>query len=600
MAGSCGGFRRIVAVAAGVCFGLCGWSPQARAQQSAGQTPYTIPVTVQRVVLDVVVHDAKGNPVRGLKKSDFAVFEQQKPQEIRSFEEYDFHPPKNFVAPKVPPLPADTYVNAVRHAESGPLYVIVYDAVHMEFDTEDAEDQGDQVEARKALAAFLADKPAGTRFALFLLGNDLELLQGFTTDQNKLLEVFDEHRPRHIPYKFLMGPNAGRFDTALPYVVMRFLGHYLEGLPGRKNLIWLSSHFPVSVPMFAMQAQVVGNVMNAGGEANFQAQGFDGSAPTTNGESWDFKIMKQAIDALNAAQVSVYPVNVAGLKMAAAQGGIDTVADHIAQATGGHAYYNNNDLKSVMERATEDGENYYELTYSPGLLKEDGSARHIQVKLDRKGCRLEYRQYYFAEDPHAPLTVEDKRAALAVEDQVVAHQAGDSMYAWMEHGAPEAHDLLFRAQFHAGASAMATPAQMASLVEQPAYFVVRKKNKPAKLPKAVPLRDYTIDYLVMDRKAAAAGQVLEFAAAAYNSSGKMMNGISQNAERGGGGHGKPGLFRAEQKLEVPEGAAWLRVAVRDVRTDRIGTMEIPLPLNAEGATNPARAASAAPDTSGAH
>ena len=386
--------RRFIVLTSGVCFGLSGASLPCRAQQASAQSPYTIPVTVRRVVLDVVVHDAQGNPVQSLKKKDFAVFEEGKHQEIRSFEEYDFKPPASFVAPKIPPLPPDTYVNAATQPEQGPLYVIVYDAVHMEFDTEDAEDQGDQIQARKQLAAFLATKPAGTRFALFLLSNDFRLLEGFTTDPNKLLEAFDEHRKEgHIPWKFVMGPNSGRYDTALPFVVMRFLGHYLEGLPGRKNLIWLSSHFPVAVPMFAMQAQVVGNVMAPSSASNLQAQGFDGSAPTTMGEAWDFKIMKQAIDALNAAQVSVYPVNVAGLKLSAAQGGIDTVADNIAQATGGRAYYNDNDLKDAMERATADGENYYELTYSPGALKEDGSMRHIHVELDRKGCTLEYRRY---------------------------------------------------------------------------------------------------------------------------------------------------------------------------------------------------------------
>jgi hypothetical protein len=80
--------------------------------------------------------------------------------------------------------------------------------------------------------------------------------------------------------------------------------------------------------------------------------------------------------------------------------------------------------------------------------------------------------------------------------------------------------------------------------------------------------------------------VLEFAAGAYDRNGKLLNGISQNAVRtqtatpGNGGQ-RP-FFRAVQTLEVPTTAAWLRVAVRDVATDRIGTMEIPLPLATDG------------------
>jgi VWFA-related protein len=563
--------------------------------------PYTIPVTVRRVVLDVVVTDAQHNPVQGLTKKDFSVFEDKKQQEIRSFEEYDFRPPSNAAPPKLPPLPPDTYVNAATTQERGPLYIIVYDAVHMEFDTEDAEDSGDQIQARKQLAAFLASKPSGTRFALFLLANDFRLLQGFTTDPNKLLAVFDVNRKEgHIPYKFLMGPNTGRADPDLPFIVMRFLGHYLEGLPGRKNLIWMSSHFPVDVPMFGLQNQTVGNVMSAGPGAAMQAQGFDGNAPTTLGESWDAKIMKQAIDALNAAQVSVYPVNVAGLNTAAAAGGIDTIADNIATATGGHAYYNTNDLKGAIEKATEDGASYYEISYAPTNMKEDGRQRNIQVNMDRKGYNLEYRRYYYAEDPDAPLTDEEKRGVMAVADQVVAHHAGDSMYAYMQHGAPIDHDILFRAQFHAGPAVLATPDQMASLIEQPAYFVVRKSDKPAKLPPPVPLSPYTIDYLVLDRSAQARnGQVLEFAAGAFDANGKLLNGLSQNAVRSQDANGASGqpIFRARQILEVPPRAAWLRVAVRDVNTDRIGTMEIPLPLASQKSETAAGPAVASPGNS---
>jgi hypothetical protein len=66
------------------CLGLCatsyaqhgGGRPNSGAGGSKQQAPYTIPVTVRRVVLDVVVKDSHGNPVKGLTRSDFSVFEQ--------------------------------------------------------------------------------------------------------------------------------------------------------------------------------------------------------------------------------------------------------------------------------------------------------------------------------------------------------------------------------------------------------------------------------------------------------------------------------------------------------------------------------------------
>lgn len=545
--------------------------------------PYTLSVTSRRVILDVVVTDSNHNAVHGLTAHDFSIFEDDKPQTIKSFEAFSFNPPQAVNAPTVN-LPPDTYMNVQTADERGPLYVIVYDAVHMAH--HDLED--DQIRARRQLAQFLASKPAGTRFALFLLAEDFHLVEGFTTDPQQLLRAFDGHRKvEGIPLNFLMGSNYGAADVDLPYEVMAFVGHWLEGLPGRKNLIWLSTEFPANVPMFAVQntiatAQGSAGAMAPSSNAPMQAQGFGGSAPVTMGNTWDAKIMREAIDALTAAQVSVYPIDVAGLKPE--MDGIDTNAEHLAEVTGGHAYYNTNDFAGAMQDATLNGSSYYEISYSPTNLTLDAKQRNIRVNLDQKGDHLEYRRYYYAEDPDQPMTNDQKRVAAAVQidDHPVAHLPGDSLFAYMEHGAPVDHDIVFRAQFHSGPVAMATPAQMAGLIEQPAYFVVRKSNKPAKLPPPIPLRTYTIDYLVLDQAAETHNnQVLEFAACAYDPLGHMLNGLSQHAARNTApaANGKPSpYFRAEQQFDVPTTAAWIRVAVRDVNTDRIGTLEIPLPL----------------------
>jgi len=45
---------------------------------------------VRRVVVDVVVSDAMGNPVRGLTASDFAIAEDGKTQRVHNFDVHDF------------------------------------------------------------------------------------------------------------------------------------------------------------------------------------------------------------------------------------------------------------------------------------------------------------------------------------------------------------------------------------------------------------------------------------------------------------------------------------------------------------------------------
>jgi VWFA-related protein len=543
----------------------------------AAVAQFTFHRTVRRVVVDVVVTDSHHNLLHGLQRKDFTVYEDNREQELRSFEAFNMKSDDGFVPPPVPKLPPDTYMNVPPAPEVGPLYVIVYDAVHMSRD--------DQVFARAQLEKFVNAKPPGTRFEMYLLGEDLRLVQSFTTDPQKMLEVFDvKRKDGHIPWVFLYGANYGSADFSLPFQVMTYIAHNLQGLAGRKNLIYMSSGFPV--PFQGNGGGITGgmNGLGSGAGANMDT-------------ILQQEQMREAADALNYAQVAIYPINVGGLNPQNAWGGIDPVAEQIADTTGGKAYYNNNTTAEALTDATEDGGSYYELTYSPPDHDFDGKMHRIRVELENRGFSLSYRQYYFADDPDKPLTKAEKEMAEATANQVVAHKQGDSLYAYMVQGAPMAHDVLFKAEIHPGRTAMATPAQMADLQEQPAFFVLRKRNKPVKVPPPIPLRPYASDYLVLDQAGLVrpGQQVLEFAACAYNADGKMLNGLSQYAVRISDQKpkkiGEP-LFRGTQVLEVPTTALWLRVAVRDVATDKIGTIELHLPLQGETHTGEAESADA--------
>ena len=148
---------------------------------------------------------------------------------------------------------------------------------------------------------------------------------------------------------------------------------------------------------------------------------------------------------------------------------------------------------------------------------------------------------------------------------------------------------------------MATPEQMANLAEQPGYFSVRRKNRPAKPLKPVQLATYAVDYAIMAqaRQGTAAHNVrppaLEMAVAAFDADGRMLNGVVENtspATPKATGESS-GLYRARQEIDVPVGATSIRIAVRDMSTDRIGAIEVSLPLAPEApeqATAPAQPA----------
>jgi hypothetical protein len=286
------------------------------------------------------------------------------------------------------------------------------------------------------------------------------------------------------------------------------------------------------------------------------------------------------------------------------------VQDEIAKTTGGRAFYSDNALKEALNEAVEDGGNYYTLTYAPSNREYDGSLRKIRVDLASKGYHLAYRRSYYATAPDASrLSVVSQTSGSHEPQPAPIRAIGDSLYANMQHGAPLAHQIIFRAHVRSsGVPVQATAEQMANLAQQPAYFSVRRKKHPEKILPPVPLQTYLVDYAVVAQtKTGTEGHAvrppaLELAVAAYDAEGQMLNGVVENTDTSlpsrPGETAKAGLFRAEQRIDAPLNTASIRIAVRDISTDRLGAMEIPLPLAPEPvqAAPPASSAPAASAT----
>jgi hypothetical protein len=259
--------------------------------------------------------------------------------------------------------------------------------------------------------------------------------------------------------------------------------------------------------------------------------------------------------------------------------------------------------------ATEIGGNYYTLTYAPSNGDYDGKLRKIHVGLSTKGYQLSYRRSYYADDPDlGPHRTRKKE--VAEQQQSASRKIGDSLSANMQHGAPMAHQIYFRAHIRPiGVPALATPEQMANLADQPAYFRVRRKNRPSKPLPAVQLQTYEVDYVLATRPGTshnAKPPAVEVAAAAFDEEGQMLNGLVETSApasaQSAGGSNSNGIYRVEQQIEVPLTATSMRIAVRDVTTDRIGTMEVPLPLAPEltSVSNPPASPRKPPDSTKSH
>lgn len=606
---------------------------------------YVLQQTVRRVVVDVVVTDGQGHPVRGLQADDFRVFEDGKAQNIR---EFDVHTPQSYASglPLRPALPPHTFMNLPATVENGPMTVILYDLLNTPLDA--------QAYAHQAMLKFLKENLAKRPTAIFVLSDRLHLLQGFTDDQDELLQAIDSKDATRRSSALLQGagevnqagqmagmvasnPGSGanggvsgsdgassgqgsvqnlnptassgppvNMETALAHMetlessalldmrvdttleALSEIARFLSGVPGRKNLIWLSGSFPVSV-------------------APDPDAAFEGDAAMRNYSEQ----MKKTSDRLNASQVAVYPVDVRGLQVnpifdassaatigsgsAGARASTKAVQDfsirqsseHAAmdlmgEETGGRAFYNTNGLEGALQAAAEDGSNYYSLTYAPTNTRFDGGVRSIKVTVDRSGCHLAYRRSYFADDLNP---ASDQKPDLASADP-----EPDSLEAAMQPGMLPAHELLFAAQVDAyGAPTVATPGQMKAL--QPYLKLAAKVNHRKFIPPHGPihLQRYVVQYAVLTRQldlAAGSDGVahprLSFAVLAFDKDGNALSGIETRIEdaipaaRIAAAEAED--YRAVQVVFVPVDAVSLRLAVEDANTSRIGTMEVRLPL----------------------
>ncbi|HEY0784773.1 MAG TPA: VWA domain-containing protein [Acidobacteriaceae bacterium] len=595
------------AVSGLLCLSLAtsSFAQQARPKETAGSAAggtMTLRTTVRRVVLDVVVSDAQGKPVPGLQLSDFSIKEDGKPQHPLSFDVHGFDEKMDYTPAPLPAEPANTFINLPATPESGPLYVLLYDLVNTEL--------ADQIFARQQLVKFIHEKPAGARYAIFVFSDGLHLVQGFTSDQQQLFAAIDPKRSRsHVPMIFLMGNNFGQGDPKTMQEVFSTLGRYLDGLPGRKNIIWLSGAFPLS--LFASPEEV---------------------------ESYQDKT-RQMLDLLARDQISVYPVSARGVidhmenapsqATSASGGGVTTdsrdarntassglgsgpgspaaaasastgagystifanqmAMDEVASVTGGRAFYGRNDVHVALAEATESGSSFYTLSYAPTNTNYNGKLRSINVQLAKRGYTLSYRRAYYGTDPNAPATHSESIAVAGVE-QPEARRPGDSLAAMMEHGAPTAHDLVFATHLHAlNSPALGTPEQMDRLSRQQALTGGRKRSAPKPLA-PVKLQTFAVDYAVIARQFAVPGLAappsIEIAVAAYDADGRILNAVvNKTVEDAGATATDPAtqkkLYKLEQRIDVPVDAVSLRVAMRDMRTDRIGALEVPLPLAPE-------------------
>ena len=415
------------------------------APEAAGTAPpASIRSTTRLVQVSVVALDGHGNPITGLTKDDFTLTDQGAPQKISVFT-------AAIPAPAAPVhFPPNMFTNRydLKGQDPGAVTIILFDALNSS-----AEDQG---YARKQILKFLQAMKPQDRVAIYVLTTKLIVLHDFTQDATALVDAVGRFTPKETAA--FDASNTAMVDlvdtfgdpgfTSLQNAVNSANGQdadqntinsvttvsnaliaiadHVASVPGRKSLVWISGGLPLQIGTnnFATSnrdTMSFGSSRTPSPSKSTNDNPVGGSSNPNQLTPPDRDLLSNAptfgdaTQALNRADISIYPIDVHGVELSAGmdpntrlpaanlaaqgfnsrQNNRDTfrlVADH----TGGVAFYGNNDIREGIRRAFDDGRFAYTLGFYPDHNTWDGKFREIKIKVKTPGTQLRYRQGYFA------------------------------------------------------------------------------------------------------------------------------------------------------------------------------------------------------------
>jgi VWFA-related protein len=407
------GLCAIVLVAAG--------APRAQQPAAPGrsgpQPGVTFKVQVDYVEVDVVVTDPQGRFVNTLKKEDFQVFEDGKPQNVSIFTPVDLIIERP-VQPLFAATPIEPDVKTNDREFDGRVYVIVLDDLHT------------------SLLRTARVKTAAKRFIERYVGaNDLVAVihtsgradagQEFTNSRRLLLAAVDKFMPRK-----LRSSVAERIDE---YNRQRSIQPPPSGDSGgsrdpiRDPLDFERGYFArMTLETLQHVADAVAGVRGRRKAVLFISEGIDYNI-TNPFEFRDATTIidetRQTLSAATRGNVSFYSIDPRGLATGTEEE-IDSVAAYpedptlgltqselrnemqrsqdslrtLAEETGGFAAVNRNDYTDAFDRLVRENSTYYLLGYYPTNDRRDGRFRKIEVKIaGRPDLKVRARKGYVSE-----------------------------------------------------------------------------------------------------------------------------------------------------------------------------------------------------------
>jgi VWFA-related protein len=411
-------FRRCSSRAAGLALALL----LAPAMSHAAEEPpadqsFKESIEVSVVNLDVYVTDKKGEPLTGLKKEDFQVFEDGNPVEISNF-----FAESRGTAPAAPaassgPGPAA----APERPMSQRLRLVVFvDDVNLS--------QANRMRILQNVGKFLhSELKPGDEVMLVRYDQRLDIRRQFTPDL-KLIDA-DLAEVLKLPtdvrkYQQSLGqalqsiaaaqlggertPGGDPIGAEVEGQVAAWAGEesimvqgaldaldsvvsWLAGLPGRKAVLYVSDGLPLTpgLDLFTTYSHSP-QANHAQHISAMSAEKFDMTAR-----------FRQLTAHASRNRVAFYPIEAYGTRDGSAVSLFDSLSVEIRQAglrfladdTGGRALLNATDVPGALAKVAQDFETYYSIGYQP-KRPGDEVEHKIEVKVRTRGAQVRYRQWY--------------------------------------------------------------------------------------------------------------------------------------------------------------------------------------------------------------
>jgi VWFA-related protein len=395
------------------------------AQASTGQISNTpqgglvLKMSGDLVLTNVVARDRKtGELVRGLKSSDFSIYENGKRQQLSTF---DFE-----TVEMATPLKEAT-VSGLAAGASGSKAVVVtspeelrnHRLIVMFFDLTSMQPE-DLDRAVEAAQEFLRNKmqPADL-VALVSLGDTLKVDQDFTADKNALThEVAVYNGTEGEGFAEGATANSNQVEDSTGYTpdeseyndlntdrelfALRAVAKSLEKITEKKSLLYFSG--------------------------GISRDGIENQAS-----------LRAAINAAVRSNLTIYSVDTRGLQAITPLGDASTgslrgtgafnggaltsnmnanfatqeVMGTLSSDTGGKAFFDSNDFAPAFAQVQRDSSAYYAIGFHSSNPLRDGRFRKLTIKVNRPDLKLEYRPGYYAPADFQHSGKEDRERDLA-------------------------------------------------------------------------------------------------------------------------------------------------------------------------------------------